>query len=92
MRSLRSRDFKPPGIASRVRTQTAVAPDRLDHVNPTLIPLLRGALTPDLPLNDAIDLAYDREERAPTSRFAVIIVLSAALWAAIGYGGWAILR
>ncbi len=67
-------------------------PDRLDHVHPTLIPLLRGALTPRLPLNDATDFAYDREERAPASRFAVIIVLSASLWAAVGYGGWAMLR
>ncbi len=67
-------------------------PERLDHVNPTLIPLLRGALAPGLPLNDRTDLAYDREERAPASRFAVIIALSAFLWAVIGFIGWAILH
>ncbi len=66
--------------------------ERLDHVNPTLIPLLRGALTPGLPLGDRTDLLHDRGELAPASGIAVILVLSAFLWAVIGFAGWAIVH
>lgn len=67
-------------------------PERLDHVTPTLIPLLRGALTPGLPLGDRTDLLHDRGELAPASGIAVILVLSAFLWAVIGFAGWAIVH
>jgi len=66
-------------------------PERLDHVNPTLIPLLRGTLAPGLPLNDGADLAHNRGELAPAAGIAVSVVLSALLWAVIGFAGWAVL-
>ena len=67
-------------------------PERLDHANPTLIPLLRGALAPGLPLNDGTDPANDRGELAPALGIIVGVVLSASLWALIGLTGWAIMR
>jgi len=63
---------------------TADGPERLDHVNPTLIPLLRGTVAPGLPLDDGADLAHDRGELAPAAGIAVSVVLSALLWAVMG--------
>lgn len=66
-------------------------PERLDHVNPVLIPLLRSMLAPGLPLNTETDLAFDRGKLAPSTGIAVAILLSLLLWAVIGLAAWAIL-
>lgn len=65
---------------------------RLDHGNPTSILPLRGALTPGLPLNGGADPTPDRGVLAPSDGIVVSIVLSALLWAAISFVGWAILH
>jgi len=63
---------------------------RPDHVNPTLVPLLRGDLPSSLPPSDETDLAQDRGKLAPAAAIAVISLLSTLLWAAIGFIWWAV--
>ena len=65
-------------------------PERLDHVNPTLIPLLRGVPTHGLALNET-GPAYARERLPRAASIAIIATLSALLWAIIGIVAWAIL-
>ena len=65
---------------------------RPDHVSPTLIPLLRTALTPDLLLEDNTDLAQDQKKLAPAAAVGVIALLSTFLWGTIGFIGWAIVH
>jgi len=65
-------------------------PGRTDPVNPTLIPLLRAAPTPGLPLKDNTGLAQAQRELAPAARVAFSLLLSTLLWAAIGFVGWTI--
>ena len=67
-------------------------PGRPDHVNPVLIPFLRGEATPGLSSCDETDFECDREVLAPAFGIAVGLVLSAPLWAVIGFAGWAILH
>ena len=67
-------------------------PGRPDHVNPALIPLLRGEATSGLSPSDEIDFDHDRGVLAPASGIAVGLVLGALLWAVIGFAGWAILH
>ena len=64
---------------------------RSDHVNPALIPLLRTASTPALPLDDT-DLVQDQKKLAPAAAIGVIALLSTFLWATIGFIGWAIVH
>lgn len=64
-------------------------PARLDCVHPTLIPLLRGAFTPDLLLPEETDVPLGRGYLAPAQGIAVALALSVPLWAVIGLGVWA---
>ncbi len=65
-------------------------PGRLDQVNPTLIPLLRGMPTLGLALNETGPV-YARGRLPRAASIAIIAILSALLWAVIGFAGWAIL-
>ena len=67
-------------------------PGRSSHVNPALIPLLRTALTHDLPLKDNADLELSEEKLAPAAATGIILLLSTLLWGAIGLTWWAIVR
>ena len=67
-------------------------PGRPDHVSPTLIPLLRTAPTPALPLEDNTDLPQDEKKLAPAAAIGVIALLSTFLWGTIGFIGWAIVH
>ena len=64
---------------------------RSDYVNPALIPLLRTAPTPALPLDDT-DLVQDQKKLAPAAAIGVIALLSTFLWGTIGFIGWAIVH
>ena len=59
-------------------------PGRPSHVNPTLIPLLRGELPFSPPLSDTTELVKAREALAPATAIAVALAMSVPLWAAIG--------
>ena len=65
-------------------------PGRSDHVNPTLIPLLRIAPGVGLSPEDNADLAHDYEELAPAAAIAAIVLLSVLLWGVIGLIVWSI--
>ena len=65
-------------------------PGRSDSISPTLIPLLRGALTQGASLNDHGDVAEDRGDLAPVVGIAVSVVLTLPRWAILGLIGWAI--
>ena len=59
---------------------------RLEQVNPTLVPLFRGAAR-----NVDIDLDIDYTAPLDAARgIAVGLCLAAALWALIGLAGWLI--
>jgi hypothetical protein len=59
-------------------------PGRRDHVNPALIPLLRGEPTPDLPLYDEPGCERIRGDLAGVFGIGVSVVLSGLLWPGIG--------
>ena len=67
-------------------------PGRPPNVNPTLMPLLRSTLTLDQPAEGEAALFEERGELAPASGFAVVLVLSLALWGAISLVAWLTLR
>lgn len=69
---------------------------RSDHVNPNLVPLLRGhAVTEDAPASGtesgtAEDPADD-DALAPAQGIAIGLALSVPIWAVIGWIIWAVL-
>ena len=67
-------------------------PGRPSHVNPTLVPLLRGDLPSSLPLSDETELVEDRGALAPATAVVVALVMSVPLWAAIGFAARALFR
>ena len=67
-------------------------PGRPSHVNPTLIPLLRGDLPSSLPPSDETELMEDRGALAPATAVAVALAMSIPLWAAIGLAARALFR
>ena len=67
-------------------------PGRPDHVNPNLIPLLRGKAVPALLASDGLDPPYGPEHATPLLGIAVSVILSIPLWGVLGLLAWAILR
>jgi hypothetical protein len=66
-------------------------PERLDHVSPDLIPLLRGEVTPGQPLIYETDRLYGRGDLKPVFGIAVGLFLNLPLWVYISFAAWAIL-
>ncbi len=60
-------------------------PGRTDHVNPTLLPLLRANLLADLPLSDEMELPEDRWALAHVVGIAAAVLASALLWDVISF-------
>ena len=58
---------------------------RPDHVNPTLVPLLRGDLLADLPLRDEPELLENRGVLVHVAGIAAAVCASALLWAVISF-------
>ena len=83
---------EPQSFEDYSETSDRRRPGRPDHVYPTLIPLLRTAATPGLPLEDSADLGQDQKKLAPAAAIGVIALLSTFLWGTIGFIGWAIVR
>ena len=67
-------------------------PGRPSHVNPILLPLLRGDQPSSLPLSNETELMEDRGVLAPAVAVAVALAMSVPLWAAIGFAAWALSR
>ena len=67
-------------------------PGRPSPVSPTLVPPQRGEPPSSLPLSDETELVEDQEAFAPRIVTAVALAISVPLWAAIGFGVWALFR
>ncbi len=58
---------------------------RPDHVNPTLVPLLRGDLMAGLPLSDETKLLENCGILAHVAGIAAAVCASALIWAVISF-------
>ena len=83
----RSMEVAPAEASTPVATPSdRRRPGRLEQVNPTLVPLLRGAAR-------TVDIDLDIDYTAPLDAaraIAVGLCLAAPLWALIGLAGWLI--
>ena len=70
--------------ATRSEVAERRRPGRLDHVSPELVPLLRG----DTPVPPDAPVQFGEPDQLRGARGVTLAVaISAALWAAIAYGG-----
>jgi len=90
--SLAAPELQAAGDSPESVTDDRRRPGRPSHVNPTLVPLLRGDLPSSLPLSDETELVEDRGALAPAIAVAVALAMSVPLWAAIGFAAWALSR
>ena len=58
---------------------------RLDHINPTLVPLLRGDLSAGLPLSDEVKLLENCGVLVHLTGIAAAVCASVLLWAVITF-------
>jgi hypothetical protein len=85
--SLAAPELQATGDSPESVTDDRRRPGRPDHVNPTLVPLLRGDLLVDLPLSDETELLESREVLAHVVGIAAAVCASALLWAIISFVG-----
>ncbi len=90
--SLAAPELQATGDRPESVTDDRRRPGRPSHINPTLVPLLRGDLPSSLPLSDETELVEDRGALAPAIAVAVALAMSVPLWAAIGFAAWALSR
>jgi len=90
--SLVAPELQATGDSTESVTDDRRRSGRPSHVNPTLVPLLRGDLPSSLPLSDETELVEDRGALAPAIAVAVALAMSVPLWAAIGFAAWALFR
>ena len=73
--------------------ETRRRPGRLKKVSPDLVPLLRSPTTADIskPFLGEMDAQFTEDNLASVKGIMFAVVLSGALWVAIGYVIWTVL-